>query len=106
MRLDRLMALRVRAHNIALEARNLSRIVDSEPFEKAWFAATEEQRLELEGYLANMDKMRVDGWIKRVLAGSDLALKPLKEIHEIAKAIGIPYYKTKSKEELIKEMKS
>lgn len=97
--------LKAKVHNVALDARNLSRIVDSEAFARAWEAATEEQRRELERYVIGVDKTNVDNWVKRVLSKVDLNVKSFKELREIAKMAGIPYYNNKSKEELLEELK-
>lgn len=102
---DKLRALRAKVHNIALNARNLSRIVDSEAFVRAWEAATLEQRVELEGYVIGIDKGKVDDWVKRVLSAISLDDKSFRELRELAKVAGVMYYNNKTKEELLEELK-
>lgn len=101
----KLAAIKTKVHNVARDARNLSRIVDSEAFDKAWAAASDAQRGELETYVFGIDKTNVDKWIKRVLSNVNLEDKPFKELRELAKAAGILYYNNKTKEELLEELK-
>lgn len=98
---DKLRQLKAKVHLVALDARNLSRVVDSEAFERAWDAATEVQRKELETYVFGIDKPKVDQWVRRVLSNIDLAAKSFRELRDLAKAAGILYYNNKTKEELL-----
>lgn len=100
--LDRLKA---KVHNVALDARNLSRIMDSESFERAWETADEKQRLELWTYVAGIDKGNVDKWVKRVLGNIDLSAKTQRELRDLARAAGVLYYNNLTKEQLLEELK-
>lgn len=99
------MKLKARVHNVALEARRLSHIVDSEAFSRAWDAASEKQREELWSYVVGIDKANVDKWVKRVLSAINLADKSFRELRDLARAAGISYYNNLTKEELLEELK-
>lgn len=97
--------LKARVHNVALEARNMSRVVDSEAFSRAWDAASEKQRDELWGYVVGIDRNNVDRWVKRVLSAVNLADKSYRELRDLARAAGIPYYNNLTKDEILEELK-
>lgn len=100
-----LRQLKAKVHNVALEARNLSRIVDSEAFARAWEAANAAQREELHAYVVGIDKGKVDQWVKRVLSNINLEDKSFRELRDLAKAAGVLYYNNKTKEELLEELR-
>lgn len=96
-----LRQLRVRVINLACEARNLKRIIESEAFARAWDIATPAQRAELDSYIVGVEKRKVDAWLKRVLAAVNLNDKSVRELRELARAAGCDYYHHKTKEQLI-----
>lgn len=99
-----LCKLKARVHNAALEARSLSRIVDTEAFARAWDAANEKQREELWNYVVGIDKDNVDRWVKRVLSSVNLADKSIRELRDLARTAGVQYYNNLTKERLLEEL--
>ena len=100
-----LREIRSKVNNVARDARNLSRLVESEAFSRAWSAATAEQRLELEKHVIGIDKFQVDRWVKRVLSNTNIEDKSVRELRELGRAAGVPYVNHKTKEEIIKEIR-
>lgn len=96
--------IRSKVNNVARDARNLARLVESTLFDRAWSTASEVQRSELESYVLGIDKDKVSSWVKRVLAGGSLQDKSIREVRELAKAAGVHYVNNKMKDELIKEL--
>lgn len=97
--------IRSRVNNLARDARNLSRLVESEAFARAWSAATAEQRAELQSYVLGIDKQKVDSWVKKVLAATNIEDKSVRELRELGRAAGVSYVNHKTKEEIIEELR-
>jgi len=100
-----LFNIRCKVNNVARDARNLARVVDGEAFARAWEKASSVQREELAAYITGIDKDKVSGWVKRVLASMSLEDKPIRELRALAKAAGVDYVNNRQKDELIERLK-
>lgn len=98
--------IRSKISNVARDARNLDRLVQSEAFVRAWGAASEAQRLELQGYVLGIDKHQVDRWVKKVLSATNIEDKSVRELRELGRAAGINYVNQKSKDQIISELRA
>lgn len=97
-----LRELRAKVRTISLDARALSRVTESEAFGRAWTAATPEQRAALQTFIAGIDKLSVDRWVRLILSGTVLEDKPVRDLRELAIAAGIKYVNVRTKDELIR----
>lgn len=100
-----LRELQAKVRNVALDARALSRVVESEAFRKAWSVASAEQCTQLSEYIQGIDKQNVDKWIRRVLAAVSLEDKSVRELRNLAKAAGVTYVNSRTKEDLVKKIR-
>lgn len=100
-----LKELESKVRNLVLDARALCRAVESEAFHKAWAVASLEQKQQLASHVASIDKHNVDRWVKSVLSASSLEGKSVKELRPLATAAGVQYINSKTKDELIQEIR-
>ncbi len=89
---------------IALDARVLSALIERDVFLKAWGFASEQEKEEVVQLLRLVKRAEVEDWLKRVVE-RDIAELPVRLLRAKARAAGIDYYSSKSKSQLIAELK-
>ena len=85
------------------DARALARLVEADAFAKAWSVATDAEREEVSVLLAGVDRIKAEAWMRQMLA-RDAETMPLRQLREMAKHAGVPYYSHKTREEILKEL--
>jgi hypothetical protein len=99
-----LRELQSRVRAISLDARSLSRLLESDVFKRAWTTASEAQKTQLHMSIASIDRAEVDRWVRRVLSVK-LEDKSSEELRRIAQALGVSYYNSRTKEDLVKQIR-
>jgi len=98
-------------HAQFLEVRQCKYLIDHEDFEIAWQEASEESKKLLladikKGNYKNLKNILRDFMSEQINNLTPFEKLSIRKIHHICNFLSIPYYKNKTKSELIKEIKN
>lgn len=90
--------------NKALDYRALDRLVESDQFIRAFERADATSRAALEAFLNAGNVNAVKNWMKQQVADV-IEDQSVRQLRDLAKKVGVPYYHHLSKDELIAALK-
>lgn len=90
-------------HNHILKLRSIERIVTSRSFERMYDSSTLNEQEEIERYITNRDRARIENWVERKRA-AHYGEMSLMQLRVIARKLSIPYYSRLHKSTLLSEI--
>lgn len=104
--MDKLRAIRQIAHDRALSARAIDRMIGSEEFARLYSKCPEPDKIAAEQLTNSGDKDGLEAWMAARMSEFDIAALPIRELRQMGQKLGVCNYNRIPKALLISEIQN